>query len=552
MSNPIVTVNVSQVVAPAPSTLQKQGAFISQGATNTSPGTKSLLTQYSDLATLLTGAKALTSISWSGGVATGTTTAPHGYAQSENVELTIVGASPAAYNGTFLCTITGASTFTYPLIGNPGGSSTAGVYTEEDVAELVAMATTFFAQGRQQAVTVLELGEGSVDDGVAFLTTWIGQNPNTFYSYLVPRIWDSVASYLAFLANFNATNAKTYFFTTTTLQNYGNYTSLMKCVVAMVEAPKYGVWAANALTGLVYGAGSGSGVVTATTTTNHGVLPGQYFKLSGNSPAGWNGWFLALQGTTGSNLEFNVPSSIGAESVLGTLVQSQYASAGVTATEFSLAAAFWVSLNYKPSSTNKVTPYNLAYLFGVTPFPTDGNASLLSTLNAADINIVRHGRAGRHLEHAADGRQQPRRAPVQLLVFGRLGADQRPACDYRGAHQRGEQPGQPDLLQPAGHQHAPAGLRLEDEPGHHERARPAAGQADAARRARLRRRARRRDLRRLHAGQRRTVHRLQRGEPERLSGRDLRRAVGRVRAASGVRRDHDQHRRFELRERLRS
>ena len=35
----IVTVNVSQTIAPAPSTLQKTGAFISQGGTNTSAGT---------------------------------------------------------------------------------------------------------------------------------------------------------------------------------------------------------------------------------------------------------------------------------------------------------------------------------------------------------------------------------------------------------------------------------------------------------------------------------------------------------------------------------
>ncbi len=390
MSNPIVNVVVSQVVAPAPSTLQKQGAFISQGATNTSPGTKSLLTQFSDLATLLPAAKALASITWTTNVATGTTSAPHGYPDGEEIELTVVGASPAAYNGTFLATITGASTFTYPLLTNPGGSASTGTVTVEDVAELVSMATTFFAQGRQQAVTVLELGEGSVDDGVAFLTAWIAQNPNVFYSYLAPRTWDSVASFLAFLANFNATNAKTYFFVTTTLQNYQNYTALMKCVVAMIEAPKYAVWPANVLSAL----SQTGGAATATTTTNHGVVPGQYFQLAGNTPAGWNGWFLALPGTATNTLAFSVPSTLGAESALGTLVASQYASVGVSATEFSLAAAFWVALNYKPGPTNKVTPYNLSYLFGVTPFPIEGNASLLSTLSTANMNIVGTGAQG--------------------------------------------------------------------------------------------------------------------------------------------------------------
>lgn len=41
-----------------------------------------------------------------------------------------------------------------------------------------------------------------------------------------------------------------------------------------------------------------------------------------------------------------------------------------------------------------MTTLNLAYLFGVTPFPTQGNAALLSTLNAANINVVGTGAAG--------------------------------------------------------------------------------------------------------------------------------------------------------------
>ena len=390
MSNPIVTINVSQQVAPLPSALQKQGAFISQGATITSPGTISLLKQLADLTPLLAGGKPITSISWSGSVATVTTTSPHGYTQSENVEVTIAGASPTPFNGTFLATITGASTLTYPLLGNPGGSSSTGTVTIEDVAELVSQATTFFDQGSQQAVSILELGEGSVNDGVAFLTTWITANPGRFYSYLTPRTWDANANFLTFLGNYNATTAKTYFFVTTTLATYQSYTSAMKCVRLMIESPAYGTWAANALIAF----SQSGGLATATTTTNHGVLPGQWFQLAGNSPAGWNGWFLALQGTTGTNLEFNVPSTIGAESVLGTLVAIQYTNAAIPATEFSHAADFRVTLNYAPSSTNKVTPLNFAFLFGVTPFPTQGNAALLSTLDTANVSIVGTGAQG--------------------------------------------------------------------------------------------------------------------------------------------------------------
>lgn len=390
MTNPIVNVNVNVIAAPTPSTLQKTGAFVSQGGTNTSPGTKSLLTQPSDLTPLLTAAKAISSITWSTNVATVTTTSPHGFTESDVINLTIAGAVPAGYNGTFACTITGASTFTYPLLTNPGSETTPGTYIPAEVASLVARTTTFFAQGGQQGVYVLECGAGSASEGVAFLTAWIAANPGVFYAYLVPRFWDGNSSFLTMLGQFNNTTSKTYFFVTTTLQNYGLYTSTMKCCYLMIEAPNYGVWPANVITAL----SQSGGTATATTTTNHGVLPGQYFQLSGNLPAAYNGWFLAEAGTATDSLVFSVPSGTGDETQLGTLVQSQYASSGVPATEFSLAAVFFDVLSYNPSSATPVAPLNLAYLFGVTQFPTQGNASLLSALNAANVSIVGSGSQG--------------------------------------------------------------------------------------------------------------------------------------------------------------
>jgi hypothetical protein len=266
---------------------------------------------------------------------------------------------------------------------------------EEDVSELLAMATTFFAQGGGQGVYVLECGAGSATDGANFLTTWISNNPGFFYAYLVPRYWDGNAAFLALIATLEATASKTYFFVTTTLATYKNYTGVMKDVLCLIEAPAYGTWAANALTALSAGsASSGAITATATTTTAHGIFPGQWFQLTGNLPAAYNGWFQALPGTAGSTIYFGLPSNPGAETQLGTLAASQYTSAGVPSTEFSLAAVFQTVLNYAPSSTNRVTPLNLAYLSGVTPFPTQGNAGLLSTLNTANINVVGTGAQG--------------------------------------------------------------------------------------------------------------------------------------------------------------
>ena len=304
MANQIVTVNVSQQLAPAPNTLQKTGAFVSQGGTNTSPGTLTLITSLADLTAILSAAKALTSLAWSSSVVTGTTTIGHGWNIGDTVEVTIAGAVPAGYNGTFNATITGANSFTYPLVANPGAETTPGTVILTDTSELLAMGTTFFAQGSQQSVYVLELGEGTVSAGVTALTAYLTANPGTIYSFLLPREWDNNSAFLAFLANQNGTTAKVYFFVTTTVGTYNNYPATSKAAFLFVESPT------------------------------------------------------------------------------------------ATSTEFGCAAPFWVTLNYAPSSTNKVTPLAFSYLIGVTPYPLSGNGATLAALKTAGVNYAGTGAEG--------------------------------------------------------------------------------------------------------------------------------------------------------------
>jgi hypothetical protein len=237
MANQIVVVNVSQQIAPTPSKLQRTGALISQGGTNLAPGAKSLLTQKADLTPILATPQALSTLTWAGNVVTGTTAAPHGYPTGQTLSLTIAGATPSGYNGTFQCTITGASTFTYPLVSNPGSETVPGTVISANVAQLNAMATTFYAQPGQLSVYVLELGPGDAAHGIVALTTFITNTPGFFYSYLVPRGWDAEATYPAFLSNYNSTTAKTYFFTTVTLGSYSNIVALDKCAPMLIEAP---------------------------------------------------------------------------------------------------------------------------------------------------------------------------------------------------------------------------------------------------------------------------------------------------------------------------
>jgi len=395
MANPIVVVNVSISTPPTPSTLQKTGALLSQGGTVLGAQNDALLTQAGDLTPLLPAPLTLTSLTWSsayGGQVTATATAAHGVAVGEAFVTTVAGAVPTTYNGTVNAISTGASTFTYYLSTNPGTSpaTTPGTYTARGVGDLQAMVGSYFAQGSQNPVYVLELGAGEPAAGVTALASFIANSDQFFYSYLVPRDWDGVPSFLAFLAGFESNTAKTYFFVTSNLQNYKRYNSAMKCVFGMIENPLTGTWGQNTLTNASYSGGQ----ITLTTTTNHGVAPGQLFTVTGCTPAGYNGQFIAQPGTTGMTLIANVAADPGAISVEGTLVASLYASAGVPATEYSLASVFYTTLNYAPSSTNKVTPLEYSELSGVTPFQTRGMGPTISAITTANWSYAGTGSQG--------------------------------------------------------------------------------------------------------------------------------------------------------------
>ncbi|OYV51055.1 MAG: hypothetical protein B7X10_00940, partial [Burkholderiales bacterium 21-58-4] len=395
----IVNVTVTQTVAPTPSTLQQMGAAISQGATNTSIGTSTFLAQASDLTTLLVTPLALTSTTTATGTVTATTTTAHGYPVGQAIWLTIAGVSVSGYNGTWLCTITTTTEFTYTVPESSLSAGSGGTVTPDSAIELTQMVDTFFAQGTGVGLYVLELGVGSVASGISTLSSYLTANPNSnytpgatgyFYAYLVPRTWDAATSYLSLVAEYESDSAQTYFYTTTTLATYASYTKLMKCVNALIESPSYGVYPANALTALTYS----SGTVTATTTTSHGVVPGNWFTIAGCTPAGYNGTFQALPGTTGTTLLYSLSSNPGSETVLGTLVASLYANTGVTGTEFSQAAGFYQLLVNAPSAANKVAPMAFRYVTGVTAFPTRGQSSLLTTLKTANINVIGTGAEG--------------------------------------------------------------------------------------------------------------------------------------------------------------
>lgn len=238
MTNPIVVVSVAIQQAPTPNNLQKQTAFVSQGGTTLAANSTQQLVTPGQLAGILAAPLTLASLTWTTNVATGTTAAPHGWTDADVILATIAGVTPTAYNGTFSITITGTETFTYPLLTNPGGPATIeGTVALQSITELTAMNTTFWAQGQQVPVSVLELGETTPLEGIAALTTWLTDNPKTYYTLLVPREWDNLSQYRTLIAAYESPTSMLYFLTTTTTGTYSGYTSQMKDVIMMAEAP---------------------------------------------------------------------------------------------------------------------------------------------------------------------------------------------------------------------------------------------------------------------------------------------------------------------------
>ena len=239
----IVNVVVTQQVASAPNQLQQTGAFVSQGGTTLAAGTTQLLTQSSDLTSILRPATDISTITWTGSVVTVTTTTAHGIPSGDTVQIVIAGCTPTGYNGTFAGTATGTNTVTYPLVSDPGSSTVEGTLQLSNTLELAAMGNTFFAQGSTVSVFVLELGTTTVADGVTALNLYIEENVNhlptsptpQFYSYLLPTTWD-VSDAQVMATQYEGTTAQVYFYVTTTLATYAGWDGI-KSVFAALQSP---------------------------------------------------------------------------------------------------------------------------------------------------------------------------------------------------------------------------------------------------------------------------------------------------------------------------
>lgn len=240
----IVNINVSVTNPPAPSQLLKSGAMISMGGTTLNAGEYQLLTSSSDLASILSPAKSISTIAWATGTVTVTLSAAHGWDNGSSVPVLISGVAPAGYNGAYTATVTGTNTFTYPLTSNPGTATTMGSVKTVVANEIYQMNTSYWAQGTSRAVYVLELGAVTNAAAITALTNFIaedvalGNTYQKFFSYLVPREWDGESTFKTLTGLYTSPGSLVYFFVTTTIATYGAWKATAnKSVFAGVEAP---------------------------------------------------------------------------------------------------------------------------------------------------------------------------------------------------------------------------------------------------------------------------------------------------------------------------
>lgn len=226
MSNQIVNVGVSLQVAAAPNMLQQTGALVSNGGTNLSAQQSAFLTQASDLTAYLSPAVSISSLVWSSGTVTATTVTTLGAPTSAVIGVVVAGVVPSAYNGIYQATITGANTFTYPLASNPGTVTTQGTAQLQSAVELQSMVSTWFAQGASTGVYVLELGNVTPANAVTALSTWLTNNPLTYYVFVMGSYFDTLASFKTLVNNYTATTAQTYFFCPVSLSTYAQYAGI--------------------------------------------------------------------------------------------------------------------------------------------------------------------------------------------------------------------------------------------------------------------------------------------------------------------------------------
>lgn len=196
---------------------------------------------------------------WSGGTATITTAAPHGYATGQSV--TIADFNPLGYKGTVTVTVTDATHFTYPLVADPGRYPYVATVSAASWAAGTGTVTSSAAHGLATGNTVILSG-------------------------MSPAAWNG---------SYSVTVTDATHFTVAIAGNPGAYVSGGR---------------ASAPLSFISAASWSGGRVSVTTAASHGLVSDQYVTISGASPAGYNGTYR-ITVTSGTQFSYFLSGSPG-------------------------------------------------------------------------------------------------------------------------------------------------------------------------------------------------------------------------------------------------
>ncbi len=278
-----------------------------------------------------TAAAGIAAARWTGGTATITTSAPHGFPLGPGQIVVVSDTGPLGYQGTYTATVTGANQFTYSLATDPGA-----------YPYVATVATATWAGGTATITT-------SADHGLS-------TGASVTVSNVSPGAWNG--TYVVTVID--ATH-----FRYSLASNPGSYVS-----GGQVSAPLSWVNTAS----------WSGGIVTMTTAAAHKLVSNQYVTVSGILPSGYNGTYRAtVVDATTFTYPLTNPSTNPGAYVSGGLV----AIAGITSTVMAATTTNITGTTWSTFGTVTVTTAvahsltvgqsgQTVYISGVTPAGYNG------------------------------------------------------------------------------------------------------------------------------------------------------------------------------------
>lgn len=343
---------------------------------------------------------------WTGGTATVTTSAPHGFPNGQRVVVSDTG--PLGYKGTYAITVTAPSQFTYPLATDPGPYpyvATVAAASWASGSGGVATITTSAAHGLStgQSVSISNASPSGWNGayvvtvtGATQFTYALASNPGAHVSggqVSHPLSWVNSASWsgdIVTVATAAAHNLRSDQYVTISGILPAGYNGMYR--ITVIDATRFSFRRANpgayVSGGLVALAGitgtimagtttniastswSTSGTVTVTTAAAHGLSIGQTVYINDVTPAGYNGVYAITSVPGATSFSFGLPNA-GLTAGAGGLV------AIAAPTSATISSAAWSSTNGGTATLTTAAAHGLANgqiinIAGVSPGSYNG------------------------------------------------------------------------------------------------------------------------------------------------------------------------------------